>query len=418
MTKTEPLPTYPQYDNYAKRIQHLELLVDISRRLSETLEPKAVLEKVVLYAAELTHSEAAFILLYDEGSGYLRFVTAVPNQWRNLHDLKVPIHASAAGVALSTGEPQVLNDVQSAKNIAGEEKIFSTRNLLAVPLMLHGVAIGVLEGVDKAEGNYDAEDIHTMQLFATHAAVALHNAQLMERVKRSNEELTRLDRMKSDFIAITSHELRTPLGIILGYATHLSTAKEEDCRMAANAILRASKRLKQLVEDLSDLRNYDRGALVLKRQEVDLREVVQNTAARFQPMAEKSHLILEINLPTTPVMAEVDPQKISVALGHLVKNAITFTEEGGKVTVGLSETEGEVVKIWVADTGIGIPESETEHIFKSFYQVEEHAARVHGGLGLGLPVAKAMIEMHGGTILVESKEGSGSRFTIVLPRGK
>ncbi len=406
--------TQPEAD---KRIQHLERLLDISRRLSEILEPHAVLEKVVRYAAELTHSEAAFILLHDEKSGYLRFVTALPNQWQMLHSLQVPIHSSMAGLALSTGKPQVLNESGLAENIAKEEKIFFSRNLLAVPLMLHGTAIGVLEGVDKAEGDYDAEDVHTMQLFAAHAAVAIHNARLMEKVKRSNEELTRLDRMKSDFIAITSHELRTPLGIILGYAAHLNAAKDEECRAAANAILRASKRLKQLVEDLSDLRNYDRGSLLIKRQPVDLRKVVQSTAEHFQDMAKKSGITLETHLPTTPVIANVDAQKIGVALGHLVKNAITFTESGGKVTLGVSEAERNAVKIWVADTGIGIPEGGTEHIFKSFYQVEEHTVRAHGGLGLGLPVAKAMVEMHGGTISVESEEGKGSRFTIMLPKG-
>ncbi len=391
--------------------------MDISRRLSETLEPRAVLEKVVRYAAELTHSEAAFILLHDEESGYLKFVTAMPNNWRNLHNLRVPIHSSTAGLALSTGKPQVWSKAKASEGKNDGERFFFARNLLAVPLMLHGVAIGVLEGVDKADGDYDAEDIYTMQLFAAHAAVALHNARLMEEVKRSNEELIRLDRMKSDFIAITSHELRTPLGIILGYATHLSAAKDEECRTAANAILRASKRLKQLVEDLGDLRNYDRGALVLKRTPVDLREVVETTVGRFQAMAEKGGILVEVHLPPTPVMANVDAQKVGVALGHLVKNAITFTENGGRVTIGLS-TEDDIVKIWVADTGIGIPQEETEHIFKSFYQVEEHASRAHGGLGLGLPVAKAMIEMHGGTILVESKEGEGSRFTIVLPKGE
>jgi len=400
------------------RVRHLERLLDISRRLSETLDPQKVLQMVINSAVELTHSEAASILLHDGESGYLRFVAALPSQWKTLRNLRVPLRTSTAGLALITRKPQIINNVSSAvrhEQVVDEELKFTTRNLIAVPLLHHNNPIGVLEAVNKISGKYGPEDVYVLQVLAAHAAVALHNARLMEAARRANEELIRLDKMKSDFIAITSHELRTPLGIILGYATHLNTIADAEYRAPLDAIIRAAMRLRELIEELSDLRNYERGESIFKAQKTDVREVVKDTASRYESMAELRGISLKLALPKEPVIAEVDVQKLSTALGHLIKNGIVFTDEGGKVTVGV-EDMGNFLRIWVSDTGIGIPQEEINHIFENFYQVEKHLTRHHGGLGIGLTVAKAMVEMHGGTILVESKEGKGSVFTIILPK--
>lgn len=400
------------------RVLHLERLLEISRRLSETLEPQKVLQMVIDSAVELTHSEAASILLHDGESGYLRFVAALPNQWETLRTLRVPLRTSTAGLALITRKPQIVNNISASvrhEQLVDEELKFTTRNLIAVPLLHHNDPIGVIEAVNKISGEYDEEDVYVLQLLAAHAAVALHNARLMEAARRSNEELLRLDKMKSDFIAITSHELRTPLGIILGYATHLSTFADEKCRDSLDAIIRAAMRLRELVEELSDLRNYERGESVFKPQKVDVRELIEETAERYETMAELRGITLSLALPPNPIIAEVDKQKLRTALSHLIKNGIVFTDEGGKVTIGV-EDMNDFLRIWVADTGIGIPEDEIPHIFENFYQVEKHLTRHHGGLGIGLTIAKAMVEMHGGTILVESEEGKGSVFTIIIPK--
>jgi signal transduction histidine kinase len=124
------------------------------------------------------------------------------------------------------------------------------------------------------------------------------------------------------------------------------------------------------------------------------------------------HLKVEVKEPNLSV--ECDPEKIGIALRNLVQNAVTFTEPGGHILIRAEAVPGHV-KISVIDDGIGIPAKDLPHIFERFYQVESHLTRRHGGLGLGLSIAKAMIEMHGGQIWVESVEGKGSNFTFLLP---
>ena len=181
-------------------------------------------------------------------------------------------------------------------------------------------------------------------------------------------------------------------------------------------IIRSSLRLKAIIEDLSTIAHKDEGQSRVHRAPFSLAKLVAETCGRFAATASEKKIELGFDVPEDdPLMVEGDRDKIDVALGNLVRNAITFTDAAGQVGIK-AEGEAGYVKVFVVDTGIGIPAAEIDRIFDRFYQVESHLTRRHGGMGLGLSIAKAMVEMHGGQIWCESREGTGSLFCFMLPK--
>jgi signal transduction histidine kinase len=226
--------------------------------------------------------------------------------------------------------------------------------------------------------------------------------------------MANLERMKNDFIAITSHELRTPLGLILGHATFLRELADEKHREQLDTIIRNATRLKEIVENLSNVDNVQSGAARLRRRTFSMTQVLTEVATSYLAEAREKGLDLRLSVEDDELRLEGDAEKISIALGNLIKNAIHYTDPGGHVVL-VAERIPNHIKVSVIDDGIGIPDKDLPHIFDRFYQVESHLTRRHGGMGLGLSTAKAMIEMHGGKIWVESAEGKGSIFTFTLP---
>jgi two-component system phosphate regulon sensor histidine kinase PhoR len=160
--------------------------------------------------------------------------------------------------------------------------------------------------------------------------------------------------------------------------------------------------------------NFQSGQSRVRRREVNVNLLLQDVAATFKEQAAAKSMLLKTNLPEKKLTVEGDAEKIGIAVSHLIKNAISFTDEGGAIEVATEELPG-YVKISVIDSGVGIPRKDLTRVFERFFQVESHMTRRHGGMGLGLSVAKMMVEMHGGRIGVESVEGEGSNFTILFP---
>jgi signal transduction histidine kinase len=290
----------------------------------------------------------------------------------------------------------------------------TTRSLLVVPLVAAGRTIGVLEAVNKNAPDYTEEDVTILETLAAVAALAMDRGALKHRLDASLVELSELDRMKSDFIAITSHELRTPLGVILGHATYLRELLPQEYRDQLEIIIKNAARLKDIVESVANMDNYRSGRSRVHQQAISIGKIVAEAAASFAGMAAEHEVTLEAPASPQDILVEADHTKISIALGNLVKNAITFTNEGGLVRIQ-TETMPGYVKVSVIDNGIGIPRQDLPRVFDRFFQVERHLTRRHNGMGLGLSVAKVMIEMHGGRIWAESIEGQGSTFSFLLP---
>ncbi len=409
----------PDRPSAVTRNQQLERLLEISRTLSSMLELSPLLQAVVDTACELTESEAASILLYDSNSGQLRFEVGPGYQQEGLSKISVPLESSVAGWVFSHGRPLILEDAANDPRVyrAVDRALnFETRSILAVPMMVKREAIGVIEAVNKSEqSHYTEDDRAILETLAAHAAIAIENARLMERLQEANTELRRLDTMKSDFIAIASHELRTPLGLILGHATFLKDLIAKEYSEQMDVIIRSAMRLKTIVEDFSTISHKDEGLSRVRRTRFSVGRLVADMVTRFREAALEKNIELGYDVPDDdPLMIEGDRDKIDVALANLVRNAITFTDAGGQVGIKAEGIPG-YVRVFVVDTGIGIPPDSLGRVFDRFFQVEAHLTRKHGGMGLGLSIAKAMVEMHQGQIWCESKEGTGSLFCFIVP---
>lgn len=401
------------------KIRRLERIVEISRHLSSTHDLARLLQAVVDIASELTDSAGASILLYDHASEELRFEALPGSQDQNMKGMSVPLDASVAGWIFTHAKPMVLQDATSDPRIYREidkSTQFQTDSLLGVPLMVNQQPIGVIEAVNKKDkDHYTEDDLAVLETLAGQAAIAIANVRLLKKLQDANAELLRLDRMKSDFLAIASHELRTPLGLILGHATFLKELSPTELQEQLDVIVRSAMRLKEIIEDMATIAHDDEGKSRVRREKFSINNLILEITEKYIKIAEKSGITLECDFPEGKEIEIVgDREKISLALINLVENALTFTDDGGHVGVKAEMDEG-YVKVLVVDTGIGIPVDEQERIFDRFYQVESHLTRKHGGMGLGLSIAKTMVEMHNGQIWCESKEGMGSLFCFMLP---
>jgi signal transduction histidine kinase len=353
----------------------------------------------------------------DSDGKDLRFLSVHPDA-KTLKTVTVPIAGSIAGLAFRQKRTISINDVSASQHhFKNADRVtgFKTRSLLACPILFRGESLGVIEVVNKAaSADYNGDDATILETLAAHAALGVQNAHLQTLLEKTKEEATRLDKMKNDFVAITSHELRTPLGLILGHSTFLRELVDEEYHPQMDTIIKNAMRLKEIIESMSSVDNVQTGMAVLRRRTVSVRRLVLDIVAMLRAGAEQKKITLGIDIDDSDLMIEGDSEKISIAISNLVKNGILFTNEGGHVFVVAEQVPG-YVKIAVIDDGIGIPAKDSPHVFDRFYQVESHLTRKHGGMGLGLSVAKMMVEMHGGRIWVESAEGKGSIFTILFP---
>lgn len=397
----------------------LARLLEVTRNLSIVADIETYLQSILSAATELTESETASLMEYDEPTQEFYFKYVPWFHREAIGAARIPLDKSAAGWVFLQVKPLVINDVQSDERhfreidqLAG----FTTHSLLGVPLILHGKPVGVLEVFNKsANANYTEEDILVLESLASLASTAIQNDMLENTMISSKDESRELERLKNEFIAITSHELRTPLGLILGHSTFLRELVGGDYHEQVDAIIRNASRLKEIIENLSRVDNYQTGGARVRERKVSITRIIEDVSASFRDVALQKGVSLKIELERGhDLFVDAEASKIAIVLSNLIKNAITFTNAGGQVTVR-GEHESDFVKVTVQDNGVGIPTKDLPRVFDRFYQVESHLTRSHGGMGLGLSVAKVMIEMHGGRIWVESMEGIGSTFTFLLP---
>ncbi|HEX8992651.1 MAG TPA: GAF domain-containing sensor histidine kinase [Anaerolineales bacterium] len=397
-------------------MHRLELLTAVTRAARD-LEFEPFLQTVLSAAAGLTRSEAAAILEYDDRTRSLRFLAVPPANQDLRHTPPIPLEESTAGLAIRQCRPlRIPEPGTDPRPLTGVDLQLASRtqSVAVVPLTLKGKVLGVLEAVNTSQPHYTEEDVSVLETLAAVTALAMDHNALRLRMEASLAELAELDRLKSDFIAITSHELRTPLGVILGHATYLRELLEPEYRQQIDVIIRNASRLKDIVESAASMDNYGTGRARVRPQAVSIAGIIAEVAASFADMAADRNISLQVSPVPEDLLVEADHTKVSIALGNLVKNALTFTNEGGHVLIRAEAVPG-YVKVSVTDDGIGIPRQDLPRIFDRFFQVERHLTRRHNGMGLGLSVAKVMVEMHGGRIWVESVEGKGSTFSFLLP---
>ncbi len=407
-------------------IYDLRTLLAAARDMAETQDLDLVLQRLLYHAIALTNTEAASILLQDARTGKLIFKAAIGPRTAPLREVRVPMN-SIAGRTLRENRPLIVADVRRAAEHfrkADEVTGFHTRSLLAVPIHWRGQAIGVLEVLNRRDGSFAEHDLQILEALASQAAALIRHAQLATERERALEELRRLDERKTQFMRLASHELRTPLTVIWGYAEMLEGLLEmaersgqalrpEEIRPLVEEVMNGVRRMGVVVDEITHAASLSQHTHMGDFMSVDLGQVVQDVLNTTQSWLQSKRLHLHLKLPRKPLVVHGDPDGLREAILQVVNNAIKFTPEHGSVEVAVWEDEGSAY-VSVTDTGPGIPPEEHENIFQPFYQVENPLTRQHPGLGLGLSIAKRIVEEHGGRIWVESALGQGSTFVITL----
>jgi signal transduction histidine kinase len=406
--------------NYEREIRRLNQLVEVSLAINSTLDLGPLLNAIMDYAAGIAEAESASVMLLDGTTGQLRFMasTTASRGAGALLEIPVPLEGSVAGAVLLEDREIVLDDVSADPRHFRQADLqsgFETRSLIGVPMRYRDEVIGVLEAVNKRAGPWTAEDRHNLLILASQAAVAISNARMIEQLQRAYNELDKLDKLKNDFISIASHELRTPLSVIVGYATFLKEDAAGEVSLHAEAVLNSALRMRTLIEDMTNLSYLKQGVTSLNSKLVPLADLFRLARGDVESLAEAKGHVLSVRMPDRSLGVTVDQKRMVMALTNLLNNAIRFTPGGGRITLDYRLKSG-AVWIVVEDTGIGIPPEQLDRVFEEFHQVEDHMTRQHGGMGLGLAIARELVEAHGGHIWAESEGADrGSRFIISLP---
>jgi signal transduction histidine kinase len=237
---------------------------------------------------------------------------------------------------------------------------------------------------------------------------SVQNADVL--IMRDITEERQLEEQKAKFIANASHELRTPLTNLKTRLYLLHRQPERHTEHIA-VIERVTSRMAQLVDDLLDVTRFERGAIRLFRQQVNLQTVILDVVEQQRPEAHRKHIALHPDLSPEPILINADSDRLMQVLVNLVINAINYTMEGGQVAISLRCADG-VAIIAIKDTGIGIAPENLNRIFEPFFRASEGTAR---GTGLGLNIAREIVQLHGGSLSVESQVGAGSTFSVALP---
>jgi PAS domain S-box-containing protein len=282
---------------------------------------------------------------------------------------------------------------------------------MAAPLVARGRILGALSfGTGESRREYSPEDLAFAQSLADHAALAIDNARLYREAQDAN-------RIKDDFLATLSHELRTPLNAIVGWAHLLRTGTldAEAVRRAAETIDRNARIQSQLVGDVLDVSRIVAGKLRLESRPVELGAVLEAALDTVRASARAKGIGITANLDPAagPVLGDVD--RLQQVFWNLLSNAVKFTQEAGEIRIRLARV-GTQVEAVVEDTGIGLSAEFLPHVFERFRQADGSSTRRHGGLGLGLSIARHLVELHGGTLSAASPgPGHGATFRVALP---
>jgi signal transduction histidine kinase/CheY-like chemotaxis protein len=449
-----PIRNAQLYDVEKQRRRLAESLEQMGRVLAGSLDmaevPNLILEQLI----SVVPYERGAVLLLEGDQEHVIAQHGFPEPWPK--DVTISIHRGDVFQQLiETGHPILMDDIatEPVGQPSGEPPAHHA--WLGVPLISKGQVIGIISLARRETGTFKPEDVPLVSAFASQAAVALENASLYARLAHFNEELeqlvqqrteelerayqtlSRVDKTKSDFITVAAHELRTPLTLIQGYSSLLGSLVQDnpDANQLVEGIRTGEGRLLEVVNSMLDISKIDAQVLGVRKEPMNLVAALAGVRVEFDAVLTERHLKLAVaDLHNLPAI-QADPDLIFKLFSHLIGNAIKYTPDGGSITVSgkaiLNTSQGpergDWVELLISDTGIGIDPTHHEMIFEKFYQtgpVKLHSSGKTkfkgGGPGLGLAIARGIVQAHGGRIWVESPGYDettcpGSCFHILLP---
>lgn len=411
-----PLAKTGQLKYLEGRHQLLLRLVELSVTLNSTLDLDELLQLITTTAAELLECEAASILLYDEKNPRLYFAASTGSDPAQLAEIPVPIDSSLAGTIFRTSQPLILSNVEQDPRhyaLVSDHIKFKVKSLLGVPMPIKERTMGVLEAINKKEGTFTDGDTAVLSVMAAHAAIAINNARLLRATKQALEKVKVTNQIKSNFLSLASHELRTPLSVITGYASFLQ-GDAGDVKAHVNHVLAAALQMRSILDQMNNLTLLQSDEMEMRRMRISIQSVLNFALDEIKYSAARRDMQLSLHFPDDPIYINADPEKTALAFVNLLNNAIRFSPEGSEIILGI-RLEGNDALVWVQDHGMGIPMDKLQKVFEEFYQIEPPHTRHYGGLGIGLTIAKGLIEAQGGSIWAESAgEGQGTTFKVKL----
>jgi signal transduction histidine kinase len=407
-----------QFQDLEQRHRQLRRLVELSVTLNSTLDLDTLLQLITTTATELLECEAASILLYDEKRARLYFAAATGSDPAQLAEIPVPIDNSLAGTIFRTNQHIILSNVEQDPrhySLVSDQVNFRVKTLLGVPMPIKDRTVGVLEAINKHKGVFDERDARLLSVTAAHAAIAINNARLLHATQQALQKVKESDELKRNFLSLASHELRTPLGIIMGYSTILKEDAQGESSDHANQVLTAARQMRSILDEMNNLAMLKSDEMALRSQRVVMEDVLAYASEGIKDIAATRKQNLVYAFSEEPLVVNVDIDKTALAFINILGNAIRFSPEGSDITIGVTKQDNQVLS-WVQDRGIGIPVDKLQKIFEEFYQIEPPNTRHYGGLGIGLTIAKGLLEAQGGKIWAESEgTGQGSTFKVTLP---
>jgi signal transduction histidine kinase len=407
-----------------RSVDQLTALGEISQAVGSTLDVETVLQTIVSRASQLAGADGCAIYEYDDATEafHIRATHNLdPVLVETLRATPLRKGEGAMGRAAETREPTQVADIAAPG--AYQSHIRDTllgagyRALLSVPLLREGAIIGSLSLNRHTPGEFPPEAVEVLKTFATQSALAIQNARLFREIADKSRQLEVASQHKSEFLANMSHELRTPLNAIIGFSEVLAEKMFGDVNAKQaeylQDILESGRHLLSLINDILDLSKIEAGHMELEPADFDLPGAIDNALTLVRERATRRGITLGRTIDERLGIVHGDERKVKQILLNLLSNALKFTPEGGRVDVGAGRHD-EVAEVSVADTGIGIAPADQEAVFEEFRQVGA-AERKAEGTGLGLALSRKFVELHGGTIWVQSEPGRGSTFTFTLP---
>ncbi|WP_210163888.1 ATP-binding protein [Mesorhizobium sp. L48C026A00] len=406
----------------ARSVGELEALGEVSKAVNSTLDLDTVLQTIVAKAVQLSDTDAGTIYVFSSTRQQFRpratygmsdeLIAAISDQAIGLNDPGI-------GDAARRCAPVQVPDLSEGTPSPAQKIVLDAgyRSVLVVPLLRPNKLVGALVVRRRKPGEFDQQIIHLLETFAAQSVLAIQNAKLFREIEEKGRELETASRHKSQFLANMSHELRTPLNSVLGFTELLvdgiygelpDKAKTTIARVQANG-----RHLLGLINDVLDLSKIEAGQLTLALEDYSVGQIVRSTVTAVEPLARSKGLSLAATVAENLPLGRGDERRLTQVLLNLAGNAVKFTERGA-IDILADAVDGHF-EIIVRDTGPGIAPTDQALIFDEFQQVDSSSTRQKGGTGLGLAISKRIVEMHGGTIGVESVPGSGSTFRMAIP---
>ncbi|TAK30110.1 MAG: GAF domain-containing protein [Chloroflexota bacterium] len=402
--------------DFARRLDLAEALRSIGEDIAAQTDLDDVLRRVTRHARSLLGADYAAVVTTDASGKLCCQSMGIHNGWAE-HEWRAAVFmdsTGAAGSLLRARQPVRIRNLHMLPTAARDEYAIhiaqGARAILAVPIARGTDVVGSLVVGYRSARALTSLDQSKMAALASQAAVAVENARLIDGLREAVHA-------RDEFLSVAAHELKTPITSLRGFtqlmAKHLDKGgdqRDDQFRRGLQVVDQQSQKLSTLVAQLLDISRVESGQLSLERREVDIGDLAQAVVNSTQITSSRHSFVLHVE---ALVLAVVDPLRIEQVIRNLVDNATKYSPHGGDINLDVWKPTPDTICLAVRDHGVGIAEEQRAHIFDRFYR--GHTGDHASGMGLGLYISRLIVELHGGSIEVESPPDGGSRFVVILP---